>query len=64
MLCTTKNVIQNFVNLKSKIVMHWNNLFVYLYELIDMQIKNVFKLMHKIILFEIKMKYLVQQMNF
>ena len=37
-----KDIIQNFVNLKSKIAMHRNNLFNYLYELIDTQIKNIF----------------------
>ena len=56
MFCTAKDVVWNFVNLKFKIVMHWNNLFNYSYELIDMQIKNVLKLIHKMVLFEIENK--------
>ena len=36
--------------------MHQNKSFNYLYELIDTQSKNIFKLMHKMVLFEIKNK--------
>ena len=56
MFCTTKNVIQNSVNLKFKIIMHWNNSFDYLYELINTYIKIAFKWTHKIILSEIENK--------
>ena len=51
---TTKNAVWNFVNLKFKITMHQNNSFNYLYELIDTQIKNSFKLTHKMVLLEIE----------
>ena len=36
--------------------MHWNNSFNYLHEFVNTQIKNIFKLMHKIMLIEIKNK--------
>ena len=35
MPCTAKNIIQNFINLKNKIVKHQNNFFIHLYKLID-----------------------------
>ena len=40
MLYMARNAIQNFGNLKFKIIIHQNNSFNYLCELIDMQIKN------------------------
>ena len=52
----TKNVLWNFVNLKSKIVKCHNNSFIHLYKLINTQIKNMSKLMHKMVLLEIKNK--------
>ena len=51
-----KNVLQNFANLKFKIAKHYNNLFIYLYEPINIQIKNIFKLTHKIMLSKTKNK--------
>ena len=36
--------------------MHRNNSFNYLYEYIDMRIKNIFKLIHKMVLLEIENK--------
>ena len=54
--CTAKNVVQNFINLKNKIVKYQNSFFIYLYELVDTQTKNIFKLMHKMVLFETKNK--------
>ena len=56
MLHIAKNIVQNFINLKNKIVKHQNNSFFYLYELINTQTKNIFKLMHKMVLFEIENK--------
>ena len=53
---TAKNAIQNFINLKNKIAKHQNNFFIHLYELVDTQIKNIFKLTHKIMLFEAENK--------
>ena len=35
MSCIVKNIVQNFINLKNKIVKHQNNFFIYLYKLID-----------------------------
>ena len=54
--CTAKNAVRNFINLKNKIVKHQNNFFVHLYELIDTQTKNISKLTHKMMLFEIENK--------
>ena len=56
MLCIAKNTIQNFINLKNKIAKHQNNFFIHLYKLVDTQIKNIFKLTHKMMLFEIENK--------
>ena len=56
MPCTAKNIVQNFINLKNKIVKHQNNFFIHLYELVDIQTKNIFKLIHKMVLFEIENK--------
>ena len=56
MLCIAKNVVQNSINLKNKIVKHQSNFFIHLYELIDTQTKNISKLMHKMMLFKIKNK--------
>ena len=53
---TAKNIIQNFINLKNKIVKHQNNFFIHLYKSINIQIKNISKLAHKMVLFEIKNK--------
>ena len=53
---TAKNAVRSFINLKNKIAKHQNNFFIYLYELVDIQIKNIFKLTHKMVLFEIKNK--------
>ena len=52
--CTAKNAVQSFINLESKIVMHESNLFNCLYKLISMRTKDIFKLMHKMVLLEIK----------
>ena len=54
--CIAKNAIQNFINLKNKIIKHQNNFFIYLYKLVDTQTKDIFKLMHKMVLFETKNK--------
>ena len=35
MLCTAKNTVWNFINLKNKIVKHQSNFFIHLYELVD-----------------------------
>ena len=35
MLHTAKNIVQNFINLKNKIVKHQNNFFIHLYKLVD-----------------------------
>ena len=51
-----KNVVQNFINLKNKIVRHQSSFFIHLYKLVDIQIKSIFKLVHKMVLFEIKNK--------
>ena len=56
MLCIAKNIIQNFINLKNKIVKHQSNFFIHLYELVDTQIKSISKLAHKMILLETKNK--------
>ena len=56
MSCIAKNIVQNFINLKNKIAKHQNNFFTHLYKLIDIQIKNISKLIHKMILLEIKNK--------
>ena len=53
---TAKNIIQNFINLKNKIAKHQNNFFIHLYKLVDTQTKNISKLIHKIMLFEIENK--------
>ena len=53
---TAKNAIRNFINLKNKIVKHQNNFFIHLYKLVDTQTKNVSKLAHKMMLFEIENK--------
>ena len=53
---TIKNVLQNSANLKSKIIKHYNYFFIHLYILISTQIKNIFKLTHKMVLLEIKNK--------
>ena len=34
-LCIVKNTVQNFINLKNKIIKHQNNFFIHLYKLID-----------------------------
>ena len=54
--CIAKNVLQNSANLKFKIVKHHNNFFIYLYELVNVQIKNTSKLMHRMVLFETENK--------
>ena len=56
MLHTAKNIVRNFINLKNKIAKYQSNFFIYLYELVDTQTKNIFKLMHKMMLLEIKNK--------
>ena len=56
MLCIAKNVVWNFINLKNKIIKHQSSFFIYLYELVDIQIKSIFKLMHKMVLLEIENK--------
>ena len=33
--CTAKNAVQNFINLKNKIIKHQNNSFIHLYKLIN-----------------------------
>ena len=53
---TAKNAVWNFINLKNKIAKYQNNFFIYLYELIDIQIKSIFKLAYKMVLFEIENK--------
>ena len=53
---TAKNAVQNSINLKNKIAKHQNNFFIHLYELVDTQTKNIFKLTHKMMLFETKNK--------
>ena len=53
---TAKNTVQNFINLKNKITKHQSNFFIHLYKLVDTQTKNIFKLVHKIMLFEIENK--------
>ena len=55
-LHTAKNAIRNFINLKNKIAKHQSNFFIYLYKLIDIQIKNIFKLTHKMVLFKTENK--------
>ena len=54
--CIAKNTVQNFINLKNKIIKHQNNFFIYLYELINIQTKNISKLTHKMVLLEIENK--------
>ena len=53
---TTKNTIQNFIELKSKIVIHQNNSLNQLYNLIDVQIKSISTLTHQMILLKTKIK--------
>ena len=55
---TAKNIVRSFINLKNKIAKHQSNFFIHLYELIDTQAKNIFKLTHKIMLLEIENKTL------
>ena len=54
--CTAKNAVQNFINLKNKIAKHQSNFFIHLYKLVGTQTKKIFKLTHKMMLFEIKNK--------
>ena len=56
MLCTAKNAVQSFINLKNKITKYQNNFFIYLYKLVDIQAKSIFKLTHKMVLFEVENK--------
>ena len=51
---TARDIIQYFVNLESKIIMHWSNSLDYLYKLIDMQTKSIFKSTDKMVLLEIE----------
>ena len=53
---TTKNAVQNSIELKSKIITHQNNSPNQLYNLIDAQIKNISTLTHQMILLKIKIK--------
>ena len=55
-LCIAKNIIQNFINLKNKMIKYQNNFFIHLYKLVNTQTKNIFKLTHKMMLFETKNK--------
>ena len=54
--CTVKDTVWSFINLKNKIVKHQSNFFIHLYELINIQTKSIFKLMHKMMLFEAENK--------
>ena len=51
-----KDAVQNFIELKSKIITHQNHSLNQLYNLIDAQTKNILTLTHQIILFKIKIK--------
>ena len=54
--CIAKNVVQSFINLKNKTAKHQNNFFIYLYKLINIQIKSISKLTHKMMLLEAENK--------
>ena len=55
-LKTARNAVRNSTNLKSKIAKYQSSFLTHLYELINTQIKDIFKLTHKMMLFKVEIK--------
>ena len=59
-----KNTIQNSIKLEFKITDHQNNFLNELYDLIDVKIKNISRLIHQMVLFKIEIKIFIQQIKY